>query len=166
MILSDLSEGSSVLIDANILIYAKRGVSEQCRELLFRCASKAVNGILTTLILGEVWHRRMMQESQGLGISGSNPARVLGEKRDEIRKLEVYRRDVLALLSGELLVAAIEREDFAVALELQGRYGLLTNDSLNLAAAKRLGVRAIATADAYFDEVAGITTFRPSDVTS
>jgi predicted nucleic acid-binding protein len=54
--------------------------------------------------------------------------------------------------------------DFAVALELQRQHGLLTNDSLNLAVAKRLGIKEIVTADTHFDAVQGIIIYKPDDL--
>jgi len=38
MNLEAIPAGSRVLVDANILIYARRGMSGQCRRLLERCA--------------------------------------------------------------------------------------------------------------------------------
>jgi len=63
--------GARALIDANILIYAKRGMSAQYRRLLERCAERQVIGLLTTIAVAEFCHRRMMQEAQTRGLSGS-----------------------------------------------------------------------------------------------
>lgn len=48
--------------------------------------------------------------------------------------------------------------------ELQSQHGLLTNDALNLAVIKRLGLQEIATADSNFDHVPGLIVYRPSDL--
>jgi len=50
MTLDDIRPGSRILIDANILIYARRGMSAQCCRLLARCAEGEVNGVLTTIL--------------------------------------------------------------------------------------------------------------------
>ena len=44
MTLDDIPSGSTILIDANVLIYARRGMSGQCRRLLERCAAHEVIG--------------------------------------------------------------------------------------------------------------------------
>jgi predicted nucleic acid-binding protein len=75
-----------------------------------------------------------------------------------------YRQDVEDLLAGEFLVLGIGEADFAKAIELQRLHGLLTNDSLHLAAGLRAGVNLLVTADLQFDTVAGITAFRPDDL--
>jgi predicted nucleic acid-binding protein len=42
--------------------------------------------------------------------------------------------------------------------------GLLTNDSIIVAAMREYGITNIATHDALFDTVAGITVFSPTDL--
>ncbi len=83
----DIPAGSRVLLDANGLIYARRGVSAQCQRLLERCAAGEVAGILTTLVLAEYCHRRMMQEAQSRGLAATNPAKALGENPALVRQL-------------------------------------------------------------------------------
>lgn len=68
------------------------------------------------------------------------------------------------LLSGDLLVLAVQNMDYTKALELQRTQGLLTNDSLNLAVGLRSGVNLLATADPQFDSIPGLTVFKPNDL--
>ncbi|HRY47643.1 MAG TPA: type II toxin-antitoxin system VapC family toxin [Candidatus Paceibacterota bacterium] len=164
MTLNDIAEGDRVLIDANILIYAKRAMSEQCRRFLERCAQREVNGVLTTVAVAEFCHRRMMQEAQSRGLSGSNPAKALSQDSALVRQLTQYRQDMDDLLAGEFAVLGIEAADFIKALELQRQHGLLTNDSLHLAVGLRAGVNHLATADPQFDVVSGVTVFKPGDL--
>lgn len=164
MSLDTIPAGARVLIDANILIYAKRGASAQSRQLLERCAQHEVTGVLTTIAVAEFCHRRMMQEAQSRGLSGSNPARALAQNSALVRQLTQYSEEVADLLSGDLLVLAIESADFVKAAELQRTHGLLTNDSLNLAAGLRCAVNMLATADLQFDSIPGITVFKPDDL--
>ena len=164
MRLDDIPAGARILVDANILLYAKRGMSAQCRRFLDRCAQREVNGVLTTIVVAEFCHRRMTQEAQSRGLSGSNPAKALSQNSALVRQLIQYRQDMEDLLAGELAMLGIEQADFAKALELQQLHGLLTNDSLNLAAALRAGVNLLATADPQFDAVSGLTVFKPDDL--
>ena len=62
MTLDDIPDDSRVLVDANIIIYMLGRKSPQCRGLLARCDSGAVQGWITSTIAAEVCHRRMMQE--------------------------------------------------------------------------------------------------------
>jgi predicted nucleic acid-binding protein len=164
MSLDAIPAGTRVLIDANILIYARRGMSAQCRHLLERCAQREVSGALTTLVVAEFSHRRMMQEAQNRGLSGSNPAKALAQNPALVRQLTQYSQEIEDLLSGDLLVLAVEGTDFAKATELQRAHGLMTNDSLTLAAGLRNGVSLMATADPQFDSIPGLAVFKPDDL--
>jgi predicted nucleic acid-binding protein len=139
-------------------------MSEQCRRLLERCAKGELTGLLSAMVLAEYCHRRMMQEAQNQGLSSSNPAKALSQKQNLVMQLSQYSREVEDLLSGELTVLAIEGADFKAALELQRKHGLLTNDSLHLAAGLREGASILATADPRFEGVAGLTIFGPDDL--
>jgi predicted nucleic acid-binding protein len=164
MNLDDLRNGSRVLLDANILIYGHRRTSRQAANLLSRCASGAIEGTITTGTLAEFSHRRMIQEAQSRGLVGSNPARALGENRSLLRSLSAYADEVRDLLGGGLFVEPVLPEDFHLALEFQQKFTLLTNDSLNLAVARRLGLGELATADKGFDSAQGFIVYKPTDI--
>lgn len=164
MRLTDIRSGARIFLDTNILIYARRGVSAECRDLIARCQGKSVQGLITSFVVAEFCHRRMMQEAQSKGFAASNPARALSEKPELIRNLTVYAEDTRALLSGELELVAIRMEDFLEAFLLQKLYGLLTIDSLHFAVARRLGITEIATTDKSFDNVQGVIIYKPEDI--
>jgi predicted nucleic acid-binding protein len=165
MNLEQVLNGSTVFIDANIFIYAVGQKSQQCRQLLRRCASRAVTGKTTTAVIAEVCHRRMLIEARAKGIL---PAKAtpqdLAKKRTMLTRLTDYEQEVRDLLAGEVRVEPVLVEDFPVALVLQKQFGLLTNDSLNLAVAKRLGLTEIATADADFTAAQGFVVYSPDDL--
>lgn len=165
MKLADIPGNSRVFVDANVLIYAVQHRSTHCREFLARCESSAVEGYISTVVLAEFAHRRMMQDAQARGLAAGNPSRVLSGKPALVRQLTVHAQDVRDLLDGGLTVEAVQPEDFLVALEIQEQHGLLTNDALNLAVAKRLGIHEIVTTDKGFDAVQGIIVYRPEDLT-
>lgn len=123
-----------------------------------------MSGVLSAVVLAEFCHRRMMQEAQGQGLLGSNPAKALGQDPALVRSLSQYARDVQDLLAGEFAVLDFEVTDLPKAIELQRQHGLLTNDSLLLAAAMRVGVSLLATADPQFSVVPGLQVFTPDDV--
>ncbi len=156
--------GTPVLLDANILIYARRGVSAQCQRLLARCAAREIRGYLTTIATAEFCHRRMMQEAQSLGLVGSNPAKALAQNRTILGKLHQYESDVKDLLAGELTILSLETVDLSLALDLQRQHCLLTNDSLHLAAALRAGISALATNDHCFNLIPNVSLYQPDDL--
>jgi predicted nucleic acid-binding protein len=83
-----------------------------------------------------------------------------------LARLSDYRRDVEDLLSGDLTVISLETEDLLKAIELQRQHGLMTNDSLQIAAAIRAGVLLIASSDPHFDQFPAMTVFKPTDIIS
>jgi predicted nucleic acid-binding protein len=164
MKLEDILGGSRVFVDANIIIYALQRRSVESRSFLARCDRGAIEGWISTSVVAEVGHRRMIQEAQAKGVLRSNPARILSQKPELVRQLSAYANDVRNLIGGGLEVETVRPEDFLVALELQNQHGLLTNDSLNLAVAKRVGVHEIVTANTAFDSVQGVIVYKPGDL--
>lgn len=156
--------GTLVLFDANALVYAKHGQSRQCRNALRRCADGELRGCVTVIALAEFCHRRMMQEAQMLGLAGSNPARSLAQDRLLIQNLKLYRREVEQLCSGGLTVIETTSVDLLEGLSIQARFGLLTNDSLHIAAARRHGIQVLISSDPHLDSVPGFTRYAPSDL--
>ena len=118
----------------------------------------------TTVALAEFCHRRMMQEAQSRGLSGSNPAKAMSQNPALVRQVIQYRQEAEDLLSGELSILSIESSDFSKALELQQNHGLLTNDSLHLAAGSRNGISLLATSDPQFYAIPDLTVFCPDDI--
>ena len=161
----DIPAGAAVLLDANILIYARRRASAQCQRLLARCAAREIRGFLSAIAVAEFCHRRMMQEAQSLGLASSNPAQALSRNRNLMGQLNQYARDVEDLLAGDLTILPLDADNLVLALDLQKRHKLLTNDSLHLAAALRGGISALATNDHGFDLVPNITLYQPDDLT-
>ena len=164
MTLDDIQDGSRILVDANIIIYMLGRQSSQCRSLLARCDSGAIQGWITTTIAAEVCHRRMMQEAQSMGLAGSNPARALSQNKTLIQQLSQYANETRDLIGGGLEMETVKVEDFYLALELQSQNGPLTIDSLNLAVARRLGIHGIATTDSNFNNIQGLIVYKPSDL--
>ena len=166
MNLTEIPNGERVLLDSNILIYAASGDSRQCVNLFERCRNETIQGYITTVTVAECCHRWMMLEAVRNGfIPSSNPARALSSKPAVVTNLSDYATRVHGLIGGTLQVRSIEAMDFVAALHLQKQWGVLTNDSLQLAVAERLGIKAIASADAGFDSVQGLIVYKPSDLT-
>jgi predicted nucleic acid-binding protein len=167
MNLNDIRTDSSVLLDANIFIYALQKLSKQCERLLIRCSSGEILGIAPLHVLAEVMHRMMITEARDNNwISGSNPSKSLSANPDRVRSLvryESYMRDILIM---GFQLEPLEREDFITAIGVQRKAGLLTNDALLVAVGERLRVTSIASADQVFSKVQGIIHYSPTDLES
>lgn len=166
MNLNQIPDEKIVLIDANIFLFANQRASEQCITLLSRCADSSVTGCITTHLLAEITHIFMLAEARDAGlITTGNPARQLSEKPELVRRLYIYESLVRDILSMGLRLEPVQREDFITALSIQRQYGLLTNDALLIAAAARMRITHIASADKILTRVKGIQIYAPDDLT-
>jgi predicted nucleic acid-binding protein len=164
MTLQAIPSQELVLLDANIVLYALSGASEQCRTLLRRCAENDVRGIVTTHILAEIQHRLMLAEAmENDWIAGKNPARQLAATPERIRRLSRYEEATRDLLTIGLHIEPMQREDVLESLSLQRLHGLMTNDALLAAVARRLRA-GIASADKGLSAVRAISVYRPGDL--
>jgi len=163
MSLDAIPPGSGVLLDANILIYANVGQSDECARLLERCVRGELRGVLPSHILAEVCHKLMALEARAK-VGPEHNHRALLEKPAEVKKLEGHARAIRRLLSCGLLIEPLLKEDFPSALEFQSRWGLLTNDALLLAVGSRLSLDILASADKVFRGISRWKTFAPSDL--
>jgi predicted nucleic acid-binding protein len=161
--LLNLPSGTDVLLDANILIYALGGRSQQCLGLLNRCAVEDVTGITTIEVVGDVCHRLMLAEAFATGAITKETAKQLKARPQVISGLTKYWTQTEGIFDLNLLVLALEES----RLRTQGTralYGLLTKDSLIVAAAQDLGIECLASNDPDFERVPWLTLYKPSDV--
>lgn len=165
MDIKTLPIGTRCLVDANILIYFLGGVSLDCKDFLLRVAGGEVEAWVTTAVIAEVMHRRMMAEAVGKGLVSAGKALVkLKANPSLITQLTDYIAEVVKLLSLPFQVAEIEAGDIAVSHSLRLTHGLFVNDSINLACAQRLGIGDVISHDADFRRVTGLTVWEPTDV--
>jgi len=159
-------DGSSCVLDTNALLYANQGASARAVDILRRCAALEITGHVPATVWEELCHRLMVIEAVATGrISGPNPARKLAEKPEIVRELREYR-NVLARLAAMRLryEPILQRDILPAAIDIQRRYGLLTNDSIIAACALRAGVEFIVSSDSCFDAVPGVRLVHLDDI--
>lgn len=165
MNLTMIEASDNLILDANIILYAIQRKSTQCVELIDRIALGEINCFISTHILAEIMHVLMLEEARSSGsISGGNPARKLSENPGIVRSLFQYEPLFEDLLNIGLNIVEVTKSDLLDALSIQRQYGLLTNDSLIIAVAKRLGVTKLVSADNTFSRLRNITLYSPDDL--
>ena len=165
MKLEDLPSGARVFVDANILIYHFAGLSLECRAFLQRCESRQVAAFTGVHILLEVTHRLMVLEALQKGlITGGQPARKLKEQPEIIKSLHEYNQSVHQIPRMRIHVRTITSAIVRASEAIRVQEGLMTNDSVTVALMRKLGLTAIATADADFDNVSHIRVYQPGDI--
>ena len=162
--IENLPAGSRLFLDANIFVYAFLGHSNQCRELLARCATEQVLGITTLDVVNEVTHRMMLAEALASGVIKRDRVRDLRAKWREIAKLTEYWMQTSAIFDLNILVLTSDEARLHRAQTIRARHGLLTNDSLIVAAMEEFGIRNLATRDNDFDHVSELNVYKPTDI--
>ena len=152
--LPNLPAGVDIFLDANVFIYAFGGQSKQCLDLLFRCAREEVYGVTTIEAINEVTHRLMLAEALAAGVIRRARAQDLRGKTEVIRQLRQYWVHVDKIFNLNILILKPDENRLQRAHAMRSRYGLLTNDSLILAAMNEYGIGCLATRDRDFDHVA------------
>jgi len=162
--IENLPAGTRLFLDANIFVYAFLGHSNECQELLGRCATEQVLGITTLDVVNEITHRMMLAEALGKGVIKRDRVRDLRGKWREVAKLTEYWTQTSAIFGLNILVLTTDEARLHVAQTIRVRHGLLTNDSLIVAAMEEFGIDSLATRDNDFDHVSELIVYKPSDI--
>ena len=160
-----LPAGEYVLVDTNIFIYHLSNLSPECQQLLRRIALGELHAFVTTVIVAELLHRRMMAEAVMKGlVSAGQPVKKLKAQPHIVAQLTDYIADVETLLQLPFHMIEATVSDIQASHALRNAYGLMVNDSINLACAFRLGITSIVTHDADFHRVAQFSVWEPRDI--
>jgi uncharacterized protein len=162
--LPNLPSGTDVFLDANVFIYALGGQSQECVGLLRRCSTEEVFGITTLDVIQEVTHRLMLIEAVATGVITRGNAAALKGKWREVANLTQYWSLTTRIFGLNILILAADEPRLHRAHNIRSRQGLLTNDSLILAAMDEYGIECLATRDGDFDHVTPLTVYKPTDV--
>jgi predicted nucleic acid-binding protein len=163
--INNLPAGTALLVDANVIIYYLAGASNDCKQLFRRIATGDLEASITTTIIAEVLHRRMIGEAIAKGLSSSGqPLKKLKANSSVITQLTDYHTEVMNLLLLPINLVEVLSVDVAASQALRSAHGLFVNDSINLACALRVGIANIATHDADFGRVPWVEVWQPVDV--
>jgi len=163
MIFADMPSGAAVFLDANTFVYHL--ISEQrygpaCTALLERVERHDIEGWVTPHVLAEVSHRLMTVEACALfGWPYHGIASRLRRHPQQIQQLTHFR-DALDEIDRLSLHWTVPTEKHVLqTADVSRRQGLLTNDALLVVAMRSQGVTTLASNDADFDRVPGVTRY-------
>jgi predicted nucleic acid-binding protein len=159
-----LPDHSFIFIDANIFIYGLSGQSAQCRQLLERFLREELTGITLFETINEVTHRLMIAEALAKGLITGGGAKGLRQNFSLIPSLTDYWRNTERLLALNMLFMAVNEAILRGAQVERQAAALLTNDSMIVSCMREYGLSFLASNDADFERVAGLTVFKPSDL--
>lgn len=165
MTFADISAGSDVFLDANVFIYYAEPhptFGPRCQQLLRRIENQEIQGFTSSAILSSVVHRVMTLEAAAV-FQRSMQAIVGWLKRHpaEIQQLTRHKQivDDLSLIGVQVLPVSAPQVSLAADLSIQ--FGILTEDALLVSLMQHHGLQALASHDADFDRVPGLTRYTP-----
>jgi len=115
-------------------------------------------------MVAELVHALMLIEArENNWIERANAARALAERPDLVRRLTRYEIQMREFFGIGLRIEPAGAADILEAMRIHKEAGLLTNDALLLAVARRLNCEAVASADKAIAQAPGFRVFSPAD---
>jgi predicted nucleic acid-binding protein len=165
MTFADLVTGDAVFIDANLLTYHFQPHpiwGAVCSALLQRVENQELAGFTSTHVLSEVSHRLMtIQASALFGWPFAGIGNRLRTHPGQVQQLTAFRQALDQVLQSKIQVLTILPPMLAAAAALCQQIGMLTNDGLIVAVMQAHGLTRLASSDADFDRVPGLTRYAP-----
>lgn len=165
MTFADIPAGVAVFVDANTFVYhfiADPTFGAACTTLLDRMENKDFEGATSAHVLNEMAHRLMTLEAQQrFGWLAAGMANRLKRHPNEVRQLTWHKRGIDEVRAIGIRVLPVEGGDVSLAADVSVHHGLLSNDALIVVLMQRHGLTHLASNDADFDCVPGITRYAP-----
>jgi predicted nucleic acid-binding protein len=166
MTFSDIPGDAAVFVDANTFVYAlsrHAQLGASCRGLLERIDREDISGVTSGHVLSETAHRLMTLEACAtLGWPFTRVAQRLKRHPAELQKLSAHQQALGRIRSSRVQVVAVGADLLLAAADLSRQYGLLSGDALVVAVMQARGVTHLASHDADFDRVPGISRYGPA----
>lgn len=166
MTLDQLPSGASVLVDSNILVYHFQPhptFGPMCHRLMERIEKQDIEGFTSATLLGELAHRLMVMEAAALpGWAGGKVLNRLKQQPSVIQQLTSFQKAVDTVLQSKTRAFTIPGAIVSAAAALSRQHALLTNDALILALMQHHNLSFLASHDADFDSVPGLTRYAPA----
>jgi predicted nucleic acid-binding protein len=129
---------------------------------LERIDKPEIDGSTSSHALSEMSHRVMTLEAVArFNRPLAGMANWLRRHPAEIQQLSRHRRAIDEVRNCKIQPLAVDGQDVSHAADLAIQYGLLSSDALIVAMMQRHGLVHLASLDADFDRVPGITRYSP-----
>lgn len=165
--LHQIPAGSTVMTDANVLVYALTPQAQRhrsCLQLLERSARGELALQAPVATVADVIHRAMVIEllAQGQAQHSADAVRLLKQRPDLVTGLTRYRGILRDLRQARINILPLSYGDLHRSRVFREQHGLLANDSLIVAVMQRERTQFLATNDADFERVPGIAVCIPT----
>jgi predicted nucleic acid-binding protein len=136
--------------------------SGSCGQLLRRIQNQEIAGHTSAVILGEVAHRLMTIEARvRYGWTSGKVLHRLKQNPNIVQALTNSEAAVASIIASRVQTFPVDSALVAVATAVSRQTGLLSNDALMVAVMQAHGLTKLASNDADFDRVPGLTRYAP-----
>lgn len=165
MTFADVPAGMVLFVDANVFVdhFAPNpATGASCTAFLRRVANQEIKAITSTHVIGEMAHRLLTLEACAVfGWPYKGIAQRLAGHPADIQKLSKYRQAIDDVPLFGVQVLPVVPPHLELAADMVLRHGLLFNDALVVALMNDSGLLHLASHDADFDRVHGLTRYGP-----
>src|SRR5262245_31569420 len=166
MTLADIAAGTAVFVDANILVFALTNHPTHgaaCDAFLDRVENQEITAVTSTHVLGEVVHRMMtIEAADRFGWPNQGIANRLRRHPTEVQQLILPGQALDEITAARVVALGIAPPLVSLATDLCRQTGLLYGDALTVAVMRDQGLTLLASLDADFDRVPGLTRYAPT----
>jgi predicted nucleic acid-binding protein len=165
VIFTAIPAGASIFLDANTLVFhfaSHPTFRLACEQLLDRVARRELIGFSSAHVLTNVAHRLMTIEAMSrFGWPEAGIVRRLQKHRTETRNLDLHRQAVDAIAAFGVQIIPNTQQLVRAAAIISQQHELLSGDALIVASMQTNGLTNLASHDADFDGIPGITRYGP-----
>jgi predicted nucleic acid-binding protein len=165
MTFADLVAGDSIFFDSNPVVYhfaPHPTFGSPCTQLIKRVENQELQAITSTHVLSEAAHHLMTIEAATAFGWTSKVVQRLKQQPAHVQQLTSFRQAVEQVPRLGIQVLTIPTDLIATAAAISQQTGLLSNDALIVALMQANGLTKLASADADFDRVPGLTRYEPA----
>jgi predicted nucleic acid-binding protein len=166
MTLANLATGASVFVDANVLVYhvsADPAFGPASTSFIRRIEQGDVRGFVSTHVLSELAHKAMLIDaSRTFGWPLTGALKRLQNNPALIGQLRSFRLALQQIQQTGIQILTVDPALIDAAAGVSQQTGLLSNDALIVAVMQHHGLTSLASEDADFDRVPGLTRYSPS----
>ncbi len=165
MTFGQVPAAAAVFLDANTLVYHFTNhptFGPACTQLVRQIEHQQLTGFISTHVLSEIAHRLMTLEAvDRFGWPPTGIAARLRKHHVEIPKLTLHVQAVAQIPLMGIQAVAIAPPLVEAATLVSQQFELLTGDALVVAVMQAHGLTHLASNDADFDRVPGLTRYQP-----
>lgn len=166
MILANAPAGATLFVDANVLLFAMTRHPVHgpvCEKFFDRVENQELIAVTSTDAVGDVLHRVMaIEAADRFGWPWQGIANRLRRHPNEVMTLVRPRRVMDEINASRLMIVPVAAAIVSASVDVSMQTGLLQGDALIVALMRDQGLTQLASLDADFDRVPGLTRYSPA----